>query len=325
MSYSHLTMRNRICIEILIRFKLTQEEIANYIGVHQSTISRELNRNKGKDKYCPMNANKKYKEKRKKSKPKLKIKNIDLMKFIIDKLKIKWSPEAISGKLPLIYPNNSSMRISYNTIYNIIYDDKKNNGELYKYLTINNKKYKRRSKSWMKRKKREKRIFIDQRPEIVEKKVRIGDWEGDTIVSTGRKSFLSTFVERKTGYLISKKIDNLKSDTFNKSAIQGFKNIPEKYRKTLTLDNGVEMSKPEDISVSLGFDIYFAHPYSPWERGLNEYTNRLIRQYYPKNYDFINLTQKELDKTVDLINNRPRKKLGYLSPYEVFIQNKVCT
>jgi IS30 family transposase len=146
----------------------------------------------------------------------------------------------------------------------------------------------------------------------------VGDWEGDAIESAGKNAYTATFVDRKTKFLPAKVMPDKAAATLNRAAVRAFKPIPEGIRNTLTLDNGKEFAAHKDLSQALGIDIYFAHPYHSWERGLNEHTNGLIRQYLPKNIPFDTLTQKKLDKIVDKINNRPRKVLGGLTPYEVF-------
>jgi IS30 family transposase len=162
------------------------------------------------------------------------------------------------------------------------------------------------------------RVSIDERPKIVEEKSRMGDWEGDTVESAGKNAYIATFVDRKTKFLLAKLMPDKSAATLNHAALRAFKPIPAPRRNTLTLDNGKEFAGHKSLSQALGIDIYFAHPYHSWERGLNEHTNGLIRQYLPKKIPFNTLTQKQLDKIVDKINNRPRKVLGYLTPYEVF-------
>jgi IS30 family transposase len=142
----------------------------------------------------------------------------------------------------------------------------------------------------------------------------VGDWEGDTIESAGKNAYIATFVDRKTKVLLA----NIMADTLNKAAVRAFRGIPAEARNTLTLDNDKEFVAHGTLSEALSIDIFFAHPYHSWERGLNEHTNGLIRQYLPKKVPFDTLTQKQLDKIVAKINNRPRKVLGYLTPYEVF-------
>jgi IS30 family transposase len=168
------------------------------------------------------------------------------------------------------------------------------------------------------------RISIDERPKIVDEKSRIGDWEGDTVESAGKNAYIATFVDRNAKLLLAKIMPNKMAPTLNQAAIRAFRSIAPDRRGTLTVDNGKEFAAHTALSEALSIDIYFAHPYHSWERGLNEHTNGLIRQYLPKKTPFDTLTQKQLDKIVAKINNRPRKVYrirsirGYLTPYEVF-------
>jgi IS30 family transposase len=164
----------------------------------------------------------------------------------------------------------------------------------------------------------------NERPNIVEGKPRAGDWEGDAIESAGKNAYIAAFVDRKTKALLAKIMPDKPAAALNKAAVRAFKPMPALMRNTLTLDNGKEFAAHKSLSESLALDIYFAHPYHSWERGLNEHTNGLIRQYLPKKIPFDTLTQKQLDKIVDKINNRPRKVLGRLTPYEVF-RHKIRT
>jgi IS30 family transposase len=162
------------------------------------------------------------------------------------------------------------------------------------------------------------RVSIDERPQIAEEKTRVDDWEGDTIESAGKNAYIATFVDRKTKLLLAKILPDKTAAALNQAAIRAFKPIPAQIRKTLTLDNGKEFAMHKSLSQALVLDIYFAPPYQSWEWGLNEHTNGLIRQYLPKKTPFDGLTQKQLDKIVDKINNRPRKVLGCLISYKVF-------
>jgi IS30 family transposase len=162
------------------------------------------------------------------------------------------------------------------------------------------------------------RVSIEELPKIVDWKCRIGDWEGDAIESAGKKTYIATFVDQKTKFLLAKVTADKRSVTLNKAAVRAFSSIPATMRNTLTVDNGKEFAGHQSLSQALAIDIYFAHPYRSWEGGLNEHTNGLIRQYLPKKIPFDSLTQKQLDRIVAKINNRPRKVLDYLTPYEVF-------
>jgi IS30 family transposase len=163
------------------------------------------------------------------------------------------------------------------------------------------------------------RVSIDGQPKTVEEKSRIGGWEGDTVASAGKNAYIATFVDRKTKFLLAKIMSDKTATALNKAAVSAFRGIPLDARNTLTLDNGKEFAAHTGWPEVLSIDIYFVNPYHPWERGLSEHTNGLIRQYLPKKVSFATHTQKQLDRIVAEINNRPRKVLGCLTPREVFL------
>ena len=162
------------------------------------------------------------------------------------------------------------------------------------------------------------RVFIDERPSIVDRKERIGDWEGDTIEGSRKKGYVATFTERKTKFLVPYPLARKRAADLLRGAESAFQNIPEDKRKTLAVDNGKEFALHKGLSRALKAEVYFAHPYHSWERGLNEHTNGLLRQYLPKGLNLEGLAKHRLAKIVDKLNNRPRKALGYRTPREVF-------
>ena len=163
---------------------------------------------------------------------------------------------------------------------------------------------------------------IDERPPIVERRSRIGDWEGDTVLGKGRSNALLTLVEHKTLYTVIVRLDSKRSEALAQAAIRGLKPLKSKI-KTITLDNGLEFANHEDIARGLATDIYFAHSYAPWQRGINENTNGLIRQYFPKGTDFSQVSDEEIQYVMDRLNNRPRKTRGGRSPNELFMGQRV--
>lgn len=162
------------------------------------------------------------------------------------------------------------------------------------------------------------RVFIDSRPAIVEQKIRRGDWEGDTVEGAGKQGYVATWVDRRDKFLVAYKLTNKSAKALADGARHAFRKIPKEYRKTYTVDNGKEFAYHKELASSLGGEVYFAHPYHSWERGLNENTNGLLRQYLPKKRALTDLTKKELAKIVSKLNNRPRKSLGYRTPREAF-------
>jgi len=299
----------------------TQKEIAAWMRISASTVSRELRRNR-KESYEARRAHSLSKRRRKAAKRRTKklLSNDILCTLVEDNLKQSWSPEQIAGRLR----RDTGMIICHETIYDFIYKEKE---EWKKYLRQKKGKYRRRHGTQAREKRREeaKKDRIDTRPSIVETRERFGDWEGDTIVGREKTTGIITHVERKSGYLLGDIFFKKKAEVIKVKTIAKFKKVPADKKYTITYDNGVEFSEHEMIGKETGMDIYFAYPYHPWERGTNENTNGLLRQFFPKKSMFARLTQKDVDKAVKLINNRPRKRLGYLTPYEVFIEGKNCS
>jgi IS30 family transposase len=231
-----------------------------------------------------------------------------------------YSPEQISGALALQYPGDKSLQVSYETIYKHLYSRKHDLLELKMHFRHGHRIRRKRLSGKDKRGIIKDRKFIDDRPVIVETKIRCGDWEGDTIEGAGKKGYVATFVDRKTKYLVAFPLKYKQAELLVDGARKAFANLPTMQKLTLTVDNGKEFSRHVDLGKAIGMDVYFAHPYHSWERGLSEHTNGLLRQYLPKNRSLETLTEKELANIVDRINNRPRKSLGYRTPFEMFFR-----
>ncbi|CDG19507.1 transposase (fragment) [Xenorhabdus doucetiae] len=211
----------------------------------------------------------------------------------------------------------AKISLHHETIYRLIYKDKINGGDLWQHLRIAKKPYRKRYGSHEHRGKIKNRVSIDNRPKIVDKKQRIGDWEGDTIVGKDRKSALLTLVERKSLFTIIIKLEDKTAEGVAKAATRHLSMIKHKV-KTITFDNGLEFAEHERIGKNLETKIYFAHPYSPWERGINENINGLIRDYFPKGTDFNKVSEREVNLVANRLNNRPRKTRDYKTPNELF-------
>jgi IS30 family transposase len=309
--YIQLTQEERYHISVLCKEGYSKTDTARKINRHISTISRELNRNTGKKGYRPRQAQEKALIRRYTSRKAIKF--TDKVRQIVDKkISEQYSPDQISGKLKM-----SGIHISHEWIYQYLLDDKRNGGQLYKNLRHSHRKRKKRYGSREKRGQIPNRVSIDKRPEIVETRRRIGDWEADTIIGRNHKGAMVTLVERKSKYTLIRKINRKTSLLLNNAVSELTKNIKERF-VTMTVDNGSEFAGHEKITSKLGVDVYFAHPYHSWERGLNENTNGLIRQYFPKKTDFREVSDKEVLLVQHRLNNRPRKTLGYLTPNEVF-------
>ncbi len=321
MSHSHFTLKQRFQLETLLGAGWLQKNIAHHINVDPSVISREISRNGG-SKYEARSAHSNSIKTRKEGKRKTKVllKNETIRLYVETKLKEDWSPEQIAGR----GKNEYEDMVCHETIYQFIYEEETG----WKiYFRQKKGKYRRRhgTKEREKTRESEKKQRIDTRSEIIEKRQRIGDWEGDTIVGGEKTTGVLTHVERKSGFLIADLFLKKNAVLIKEKTIESFLKISADKKFSITYDNGVEFSEHELTGRGTGMLIYFAYPYHSWERGTNENTNGLLRQYFPKKMMLAKLTQKDVDKAVKLINNRPRKRLGYLTPYEVFVEGKIAS
>lgn len=307
-SYQQLTYEQRCQISALKKSKCTQSVIAQIIGVSQSTVSRELSRNKGDRGYRHKQAQEKTAQRRREAVKPTKM-TPALIAEIELKLRIEWSPEQISGWLLV----GKERLISHESIYLHIWANKQLGGDLYTYLRRQGKKYDKRRNGKSTRGHIKNRVSIDDRPRVVEDKSRIGDWEIDTVIGKGHSGALVTVVERVTNFTVSAQVDSKSAEAVTKATIRLLKPYKD-IVLSITADNGKEFAYHEKISEALSTDFYFAHPYSSWERGLNENTNGLLRQYFPKRTDLKKVTQAEVQRAVKRLNTRPRKNLGYKTP-----------
>lgn len=309
MNYTHLTREERYQIYALKKAGHKQNEIATVLKRSASTISRELSRNTGGRGYRPKQAHRLATERRA-----MNARTIDdaTWEFAQARLQEDWSPEQISNHVA----------ISIETVYQRVYADKRSGGLLWQHLRCQ----KQRRKRYGRHDRRgiiPNRQSIEARPPIVEERSRIGDWEADTIIGKNHKQAIVSLVERKSGYTLIRKIKRKTARAVRKAAVSLLKPHRDKVH-TLTSDNGKEFSEHEQIAKALDADFYFAHPYASWERGTNENTNGLIRQYFPKNRDFTTITQQEINHAMKRLNNRPRKRLGFLTPAQVFFKSGVA-
>jgi IS30 family transposase len=312
--YQHLTQDQRCQIYALKKRGFTQTEIASDLDVSQGTISRELFRNKGLRGYRFEQAQRLAEERCSARKGVARVMTaclvVRLEKFLTD---FQWSPEQICGALQ----HEDGTKLSHESIYRHIWTDKKRGGKLYLHLRQRGKKRNKRGAATAGRGLIPGRIDIDERPAIVDKKSRVGDWELDSIVGAKHKGAITSMVERKTKLTKLVLLDGRTSEATKAGIIARLEPL-KKHVLTLTSDNGKEFASHGDISENLDAGFYFCHPYHSWERGLNENTNGLVRQYFPKGTDFAKLTAKDVQRVEDLLNNRPRKTLNYHSPNEVF-------
>lgn len=319
MGYTHLNIDERECILKMQAKGKILSEIAEYLGRNKGTISRELSRNTSSaGDYKPHLAQRYYNKRRAGSKQPYRLEqNGRLRQRVINKLEQYHSPEQIAGRLEIDYPDNKDMRVSPLTIYSWVKRDTTDGGEYRKYLRQGHRKRRKKHGSSDKRGQIPDRRPISKRPRVVENRSRIGDWEGDTVSGKGHGSFVATHVERKSRYLLVGKMDDKSAASMNKTSKRLFRKIPKSKRKTLTVDNGKEFGGFKTMEKVVGLKCYFADPYSSCQRGTNENTNGLLRQFYPKGTDFNKVSKAELDKCAALINNRPRKCLNYRTPNEV--------
>jgi transposase, IS30 family len=308
-TYKQLTYEQRCQIEALNKSGISQEAMAALIGVSQSCVSRELSRNRGQRGYRHDQAHRKSIERRLATAKPHKM-TAELIDEINDKLFLKWSPEQISGWL-LVEQN---IVISHEIIYQHVWADKAKGGDLYKCLRRRARKYKARGSNGKTRSGQIKnRISIDERPIVVDEKSRVGDWEIDTVIGKGHSGALVTIVERATLFTVSMRVNSKRAKEVTVATIALLTPF-KKLVHTITSDNGKEFAYHEKIAASLECNFYFAHPYHSWERGLNENTNGLLRQDFPKSTDFKTVSQKAVKKSVDRLNNRPRKTLAFKTP-----------
>lgn len=299
-------------------------EIANELGRHRTTVFREIKRNSGKSGYRAFSASRRAQDSagsRRRGKTRLG-KNEPLRTYVLRRLNQQWSPWAISKRLKVEYPLDMEMRISHEAIYQFIYVLPR--GELKRTLIQALRqehayRHKQKvSKPTETRGKIADMLSIEERPAEVADRTVPGHWEGDLILGKNKQSALGTLVERTTRYTLLVPLGDKKDATTVREAFaKAFCSIPEELKKSLTYDQGKEMSEHQRFTIDTGIQVFFAHPSSPWERGTNENTNGLIRQYFPKGTDFTNVPDSEIERVQLLLNDRPRAVLDFLKPDEV--------
>lgn len=309
-AYTQLTQEQRYQIHVLLKTGHNQTEIAHALEVHKSTISREIGRNRGLRGYRPKQAQEKTMVQRK-EKVRTRI-PLSTRVLVEDRIRNDWSPEQISDRLFM----ERGIRVSHEWIYRHVYRDKQQGGDLHKHLRCR-KKYRKLYGHRDRRGRIPNRVGLDQRPAIVDRKSRIGDWEGDTIIGKKHCGAVASLVERKSKYTVLAVPKTKHARLVRKSieqALSPFKNQVH----TITCDNGLEFAQHQTMAQNLATKIYFANPYASWERGLNENTNGLIRQYFPKGKTMANITQRDCDKVAKKLNTRPRRVLGVRTPEECY-------
>jgi len=320
MSYTHLTRDERNVIYRMQFLGCNQAQIARCLGRHRSTIGRECARNAAVDGcYDPGNAQTWANGRRRAHLRRPKTGHRGLMSYVEKRLRACWSPEQIGGSLSTRAPASlEGLSISHTTIYRWIWSDPERARQFRPFLRVARKP---RRKPYGKPSRRGQiagKRSIEERPQEANERQRLGDWEGDTVVGKGRRGYLLTCVDRASRYLIARKLHACAAEPVARQLRQTIRRLPAFKRRSLTLDNGREFARPIELERKLDLPIYFAHPYHAWERGTNENTNGLLRQYLPKGADLTQVTETQLRSYVHQLNHRPRKCLGYRSPFQVF-------
>jgi len=314
-----ITAQERDIIAVLYSKGLSKRQIAKKLNRHHTSIVREIKRNSFKGKYyVSIYAQARTRRRVIKARKRHPLKNSQVYRWVIHRLLRGWSPEQISGRMKLIFPNDSSMRISPETIYSFIYSKSQARRAWWEYLPRKQKKRKKQKGRSVHKSRIPNRVSIHHRPTKVDQRRAFGHWEGDSVIGKRGGVAIHTTVERKTRYLKAKLVGSLESPARILAQLSLFVNLPKKARRSTTLDNGKEFAQHATLRQVLNMKTYHCDPYASWQRGTNENTNGLLRRYLPKGTNFNNLTQKELDDIVHEINNRPRKCLNYYTPKEVF-------
>jgi len=314
--YTQLTQEERYQIYILKKAEYSQTQIAELLERDKSTISRELRRNRGLKGYRPRQAhNLALRRRYDKAQPRIGNPVWQLVEALI---RDEWSPEQIVGRVEM----EQGVSISHEWIYQHVYTDKRSGGNLYRFLRCQKVRRKRYG-LYSRRGTIPNQISIDERPAIVDAKRRFGDWEGDTVIGKSHRGALVTLVERKSLYTVIRSVIHKTAAAVRAAVVDGLTPYIDRVH-TITYDNGREFTDHEGMASDLETRIYFAHPYASWERGLNENTNGLIRQYFPKDRDLRTVTTCEIEKAMDKLNHRPRKCLDFRSPFEVFFNHSVA-
>jgi transposase, IS30 family len=319
MSYTQLSTTERFHLyQYRTTDKLSMDEIATQMKRSKSTISRELKRNSIDGKlYLPDTAQTKMQERRAQSKQKFMSLSESTLEEVKQRLEQYHSPEQLSGRMK----REGLDAVSHETIYQMIYANHQGLGTYRQYLRQGQKKRRRRKGINSKRGSIPGRIGIEHRPAIADLKTELGHWESDTVIGVGHIGAMVTHVDKASKFLLAGLAKNKTIQQINQVTIGLFEQIGDTFRKTMTFDNGKEFSGHQKLSETLGVSCFFANPYHSWERGLNEHTNGLLRQFFPKGTNFKIVKPEALKIAVDLINHRPRKSLDYRTPYEVFLSH----
>lgn len=313
---TQLTMEEREVIGQMRYAGESRAAIARRLGRAKSTVGRELTRNSSSDAYSAVTAQRQASERRRQRPVVRKMDRPEVNEEVRRGLARCWSPDQIAGRMRREHRSDRSRWVSHQTIYDWVKrDERREHWESFL------RRSGRRRPKHDRRGKLKGTVSVADRPGVVDERRRFGDWEGDTMVGAKHRGALVTHVERKSGYLLTARIDQKKSRQVNRATRRLFDGLPPGLRRTLTLDNGKEFAGHEELARQNGLTVYFADPYAAWQRGANENTNGLVRQYFPKGTDFTAVSHHQLRRVADELNHRPRKRLGYRTPNEVLHQH----
>ena len=310
---AQLNAKDRAVLAQLLELELSKTEIARRLGKHRTTIHRELKRNSGPLGYLDVEAQQRTEARRS---FRFRIRKLDqpaVREFVRTGLQQCWSPDQIAGRIQRAFPRQPKRHVSRQTIYNWIVQQETQGRSWRTFLRFGKPRRRRPENAG----RLPGAVSLDGRPKAANERRRFGDWEGDTLVSRGRRGGLASIVERKSGFTLLARVDDLKAPTVREAAESKLTPLPAMLRRTITFDNGKEFAEHEQLAAATGVNVYFARPYCSWQRGTNENTNGLIRQYFPKGTDFRDVSHRAVADLQSSLNDRPRKRLGYRTPREV--------
>jgi IS30 family transposase len=311
------TESDRAVLAQLLALEIPKQEIAARLKKHRSSIYRELARNSGPLGYLAIEAQQRAEVRRRLPRRPGKLSDPRVREYVERGLEQCWSPDQIAGRSRREFRGIPARRLSHQTIYNWIDAQQPRERREWRALLRFGRPRPRRALSG----RLPGAVTIDGRPRVVDARHRFGDWEGDTIVSRGRRGGLLSLVERKSGYTLLARVEDLCAATVRQAAQQRLTPLPGRLRRTMTFDNGKEFAEHQALASATGMNIYFAKPYCAWQRGTNENTNGLVRQYLPKGTDLTAYSHREVAAIQSSLNDRPRKRLGYLTPREVLAKH----
>jgi IS30 family transposase len=317
MPWTHLTLEQREVLAQMICRGEHPDDIAAAVGCHRGTVYRELRRNRTDESYFPARAQAVADGRRRASKSAWKMEHPPLADYVKGKLQKYWSPQQIAGRVKIDFPKDPAMRVSHQGIYDWIAAQKAWGGSWRSCLRQGHRKRRKRYGTAEKRGRIVGRVGIEERPPEVAARSRAGDWESDTIAGAGSTACLASHVERTSRFTVLAKLPDARAASLNAGTIRAFGRHGALPLATLTADNGKEFAAHAELTAALGLAVFFAHPYHAWERGLNENTNGLVRQFFPKGMDLAAVTDGQVRRVEHLLNTRPRKCLGYRTPLEV--------